>query len=420
MRVDAVEFRDELLDRARRFFRDLTDAVLVAKQVCDLCIENLPCKVARLLHDLGAVFRIRVVAKVRAFVDEALTVCVDHDAERVGVFLELIADSEIAELGRVLIPADCMTAGPVTVRCCADVERHADSVTRVEARPADFGDLPARAEITRAPLGVGFEATCGDHDGFCLDRLGCAARTPDDDTRNVATVRRKPRNARFVLDSDAAARAALRQTVDEARSTADRLDRESTPELELAIDFERLAAIDRDEAHAFVAHPEHRCLGTPHEQLDEIRVAAKLRDAIHVVEELVFVVGAEVRHCHVVIAQIWHETLEILDAVIGEAKRAGREAAVAAALVLGRALENEHAGAVLLGGQRGTECGVAATHDNDVVDRHVLGSPPSVAPTTDRPPIVAALGWSWPVVHDVDTLSEAVMGRPNGDVWRAF
>ena len=49
--------------------------------------------------------------------------------------------------------------------------------------------------------------------------------------------------------------AASRQHLDQARPAADRLDREAAPELELAVDLERLPAVDRDEADALVAHP---------------------------------------------------------------------------------------------------------------------------------------------------------------------
>src|SRR5690606_39437454 len=65
----------------------------------------------------------------------------------------------------VHVPADCVTARPVAVGHGADVERHADAVAGVEARAAHLGDVPAGAEIARAPLGVGLEAAAGEHHG---------------------------------------------------------------------------------------------------------------------------------------------------------------------------------------------------------------------------------------------------------------
>ncbi len=106
------------------------------------------------------------------------------------MLLELITDSQIAELGRVLIPADCVTTRPIPVRCRTDVERHADTVARIESRASDFGDLPAGSEVARAPLGVGFEATRCNYDGFRVDCLRYAARAAHDDTRDVAPVSR--------------------------------------------------------------------------------------------------------------------------------------------------------------------------------------------------------------------------------------
>src|SRR5262249_58527069 len=98
---------------------------------------------------------------------EALAGGVDQDCERVGVLLELIADCEIAELGRVHLPLYCVAAGPVAARARADVHRHADAVASIEAGAAHFREVPARTEIAGAPFGIGFESAAGEH-----DRLG--------------------------------------------------------------------------------------------------------------------------------------------------------------------------------------------------------------------------------------------------------
>ena len=58
------------------------------------------------------------------------------------MLLEAVADREVAELGRVAVPADRVAARPVAARRGADVQRHADAVAGVEARAADFGEIP--------------------------------------------------------------------------------------------------------------------------------------------------------------------------------------------------------------------------------------------------------------------------------------
>ena len=56
----------------------------------------------------------------------------------------------------------------------------------------------------------------------------------------------------------------------------------------------------------------------------------------------------------------------LFDALVGEAHGPGGEARVAAGLVLRRALEHEHRGALLPGGEGGAEGGVAAADDKHI------------------------------------------------------
>src|SRR6185437_11752857 len=95
--------------------------------------------------------------------DEALARGVDHDRERIGVLLELIADREIAKFRRIHLPLHGMAARPVAAWAGADVERHADAVAGVVAGAAHLRHVPARAEIARAHFGVGFETAAGEH-----------------------------------------------------------------------------------------------------------------------------------------------------------------------------------------------------------------------------------------------------------------
>src|ERR1700687_6195407 len=104
-----------------------------------LLIEDLPGKLAWLFQHHTAVFGVGVVAEIRPFIDEAFAVRIDHDRERIGVFLELIADREIAEFRRVHFPLHGMAARPVAARRGANVERHANSVASVETAAAYLG-----------------------------------------------------------------------------------------------------------------------------------------------------------------------------------------------------------------------------------------------------------------------------------------
>ena len=203
---------------------DLLDAVLVAQQVLDLLVEDLPGELARLLEDHAAVLGVGVVAEVGALVDEALAVGVDHDAERIGVLLE----AGRRRRGR-RTPARCAPSRPrgsptSCRRARADLQRHADAVAGVEARAAHLGQIPARAEIARAPFGVGLEAAGGEHHGLGADLArscpSCAhahalRRRRRRDRATTRARRSGSRCRRFVAD--------LVQRLDEARAAADRL-----------------------------------------------------------------------------------------------------------------------------------------------------------------------------------------------------
>src|SRR5690349_19834000 len=64
-----------------------------------------------------------------------------------------------------------MTTRPLPEGLRADVERHANAVAGVVPRPADFRDVPARTEIARTPLTIGFETASREHNGFRADLL---------------------------------------------------------------------------------------------------------------------------------------------------------------------------------------------------------------------------------------------------------
>src|SRR3546814_8563079 len=60
-----------------------------------------------------------------------------------------------------------MAARPVSEGRGADIQRHADAVARVEAAAAHLRQLPARPQVARPPLGIGFETAAGEHHSGC-------------------------------------------------------------------------------------------------------------------------------------------------------------------------------------------------------------------------------------------------------------
>ena len=166
------------------------------------------------------------------------------------------------------------------------------------------------------------------------------------------------------MDLDAALLRGLGEHGDEAGPAADGFDGQPAPKFEFAVDLERLAAVDRNEANAFLAHPVQRIEALGNQKLDQIGIGAILRNARHVVEELVGGIGAEIRGLDFRRREVGHQRLDVVDAVIDDADRARGEAAVAAGFVLGRRFAHDDLGALLLRRQRRAERRIAGA-DND-------------------------------------------------------
>src|SRR5260221_2299949 len=217
-----------------------------------LLLPDLPGELARLLQHHPAIFRVGVIAEIRAFIDEALARGIHQHGERIGILLELVAHGDTAEFGRVQLPLHRMAARPIAVGARADGQCHAQSLTGIEARAAHLGQVPARSQIARAPLRVRLEAAAGKHHraGFYLALL---VAVPDAHARNALAIENERRRARPIAGLDVVLLARGFQHGDEALATAHRLDRQAAPELEPALDLERLPAVDRHEADALLA-----------------------------------------------------------------------------------------------------------------------------------------------------------------------
>ncbi len=90
---------------------------------------------------------------------------------------------EIAEVRRVAPHDTAWQPDQWPKGCAPSIERHLQAVAGVEARAAHLGEIPARAEIFGAPLGVALETAAGEHRPpwrGCFVRLAveAATRTP--------------------------------------------------------------------------------------------------------------------------------------------------------------------------------------------------------------------------------------------------
>ena len=81
------------------------------------------------------------------------------------MLLEAVPDREVAEFGGVAVPAHGVAAGPVAGRRRPGLEGHAVPVAGVEPGAPHLGQVPVGPEVPRAPLGVGLEASAGQHHG---------------------------------------------------------------------------------------------------------------------------------------------------------------------------------------------------------------------------------------------------------------
>src|SRR4051812_38592042 len=96
---------------------------------------------------------------IRALVDKAPAIGIDHQTQRIRVPLKYITEGDIAGVWGVGVSADRVTSRPMAVRRGADVERHAQSVSGIKPRAANLDNIPAWSEIAGTPFRVGFESS---------------------------------------------------------------------------------------------------------------------------------------------------------------------------------------------------------------------------------------------------------------------
>src|SRR5690606_10806001 len=199
--------------------------------------EELERDAVRLLQNLAPVLGVGVVAQIRAFVDEALTVHVHDQPQRVGVLLVEVADAAIAGWRRVQVPRHRVRAGPVAVRLRPDVERHLDAVARVVACAAYLRELPAGAQVPRAHLGGRLEAAGGEYDGAALELVEALGIADAQAVHAAAVVDEQRAGLRAVAHLDAVPVDGVEELVREPAPAADGLGDQPAPEAKLSVDL---------------------------------------------------------------------------------------------------------------------------------------------------------------------------------------
>src|SRR4029453_4290214 len=180
--------------------------------------------------------------------------------------------------------------------------------------------------------------------GLDLDRAPIVFHAHALDAIVVGNKRHSPRvigdmNAIFARDPGVC--------INKSGPAAPGFNRQPAPKLELAVDLVSLASIDRNETDAFALHPSHRFLAASDEQFAQIGIGAVFGDTPHIVEELVFGVGAKIGIGNLFIGQIGHQRAQIINAIVDAAKGTGSETAIAPGFFFRRALDHQDRNAML-------------------------------------------------------------------------
>ena len=103
-----------------------------------------------------------------------------------------------------------------------------------------------------------------------------------------------------------------------------------------------MSTVIGQEADAFAAHPDQRIEAALNNCLTQVGVGSVLRDARHVVEELLFRVAAEIGSGYLFVAEVRNQLLDIFDAIVNHAPVATCKPTVATTLILRRSLKKHH------------------------------------------------------------------------------
>ena len=219
------------------------------------------------------------------------------------------------------------------------------SPSPVLKREPHLRELPARPEIARAPLGIGLEAPAGEHHGLGGE-IDAQRPLPGADPGDAVLAFDHGNRPRSVGDRHAALLGRLEQRLGQAGAGAVDPDRRPARELDPAVAVRGLPLGERPKPHAVGAQPAHGVGAAVDQELGQLRIAALLGHARHVIEILLPRVGAEASTRALLRGDRASELLDIINTRIHRPHRADREAAVAAALLQRRALQHHDRGAL--------------------------------------------------------------------------
>ena len=183
----------------------------------------------------------------------------------------------------------------------------------------------------------------------------------------------QPHRHGFVQHRDAGAFQRRMQGRGQMRAAPEDMARKPAPEGEPAVDLERLPPERRLEPHAVAAQPQRRVVAARDQHLGEFGVAAVLRQPSHVVEILFARVGAEIDASEVEFGDVGCQAQQVRDAVMDEAERSAGERGIACPGVLRRHLQQRHARAGVVRGERGVRRRVAGTDHQHVDAGNIRG-----------------------------------------------
>ena len=263
---------------------------------------------------------------------------------------------------------------PVAVGLGADVERHADAVAGVVAGAAHVAPAPSRGRGTARASPVRLEAAAGEHHGPARDLSEAARPMADHRADRPAPVEQELARPLGVVNLDADGVGALVERLDEAGAAADRLDRHAAEEVVPVADLVGLAPEHQDPADALLPHPHDGGTGAADEVVREVGVGQPLGEPHDVVEVLALGIGRQLDRLGLPLRHVGDDVAaDVLEALVGEAEPARGEERIAAALGLGRLLEDEHARPRLARRQRRAQRCIAPAHHHQVVLRSARG-----------------------------------------------
>src|SRR5262249_18036280 len=232
--------------------------------------------------------------------------------------------------------------------------------------------------ITSAHFGIGFKSTAGKHHrlGPQLHVFTAAASAH---ALHAAAAMNEAKGGGVVEHWDARLVDRCMQPFDELRTATEQVTGKPTPELELAVNLERLPPKRRLEADALLLEPLCRGIAVGDEHLGQIRITAILSQPVHVIVVLLGRIGAKIDLCEVEITHIGGKRDQIIDTPEREAERAACECRIAATRFFRRGLQHGHAGAEFASLQGGVGGRIAGA-DYQYIDVAEVGCCHSRAP----------------------------------------